>query len=140
MTRFFAPLFALALAGACASPPAPTTSTPTAPTALNQRSDTTIDGLAAAQAAGKIQLIDVRTVGEYAEGRVPGAVNVPLDQVGPQHPSIAALSKEEPVYVICASGRRSLPASDQLASLGFKAINVQGGTSGWASQGLPLEK
>lgn len=87
---------------------------------------------------GRVKLlIDVRTPEEYANGHVPGALNLPLDQLEGRVKEIPDPASE--VHVICQSGRRSQLASSQLAALGFRPVNVQGGTAGWISQGYPVE-
>lgn len=82
-------------------------------------------------------LIDVRTPEEFAEGRVPGAKNVPLDTLGSQ---VEALKSEErEIYVVCRSGGRSARAADLLARRGVRAVNVEGGTLAWQAAGEPIE-
>ena len=84
------------------------------------------------------QFIDVRTGGEYAGGHAPKAVNFPLDAL---EKDLAKLDKNQPVYVICQTGRRSQKGSEILQKAGFKNIyNIGGGTSEWISAGFPTEK
>lgn len=73
----------------------------------------------------KINLIDVRTVEEYREGHIPGAVNYPLQQIDSYQ------TKTEPVYVVCRSGNRSKQAVSILQEKGIEAINVRGGMNQW---------
>ena len=89
---------------------------------------------AAAHADGAV-VIDVREPYEYEAGHVPGARLIPLYAV-PQHG--AELPTGQTVYVICASGNRSLTGAMWLQSLGVEAISVAGGTSGWMSAGFPV--
>jgi rhodanese-related sulfurtransferase len=103
------------------------------------RRDTDVAAFKDVHAKGGIKLIDVRTPEEFASGHIPGAVNVPVNEVSPSNPTIAALSKDEEVYVVCAVGGRSSAASDTLAAGGYKAVNVGGGTEGWKAAGLPVE-
>ena len=49
------------------------------------------------------------------------------------------LDRSKPVYVICATGNRSLAMTDLLRVAGFKAWSVTGGTSAWARSGRPVE-
>lgn len=96
-------------------------------------------GLKAAMDAGPVTLIDVRTPGEYAGGHVPGAVNIPLDQLQGRLSELES-KKSETVYLICAVGGRSARATNMLASAGFStAVNVDGGTNGWKAAGYPVE-
>ena len=82
-------------------------------------------------------LVDVRTPAEYAGGHVPGARNVPLDELEGR---IAELgSGESEVYVICQSGGRSARASATLAQRGLRPVNIAGGTGAWSAAGYATE-
>lgn len=83
-----------------------------------------------------IQLIDVREPDEYAEARVPGAKLVPLATVPD---TVADLDREQPVYLICAVGGRSLQAAEWLAMQGFETVNIAGGTKGWMAAGMAVD-
>ena len=91
-----------------------------------------------AAAAGGALVIDVREPFEFAEGRVPDSVLVPLATV----PSRAEeFVKDEPVYIICRSGNRSLVAAETLVAAGYSDVrNVQGGMIAWEGAGLPIER
>jgi rhodanese-related sulfurtransferase len=80
-------------------------------------------------------VIDVREPEEYAAGHVPGARLVPMGSIPAR---LDELPAEVPVYVICASGNRSLSVADQLAEQGIDAWSVAGGTSAWAEAGRPI--
>ncbi len=80
-------------------------------------------------------VIDVREPTEYLAGHVPGARLIPLAQL-PDH--VAELPRTAPVYVICASGNRSLTAADFLARAGIDGWSVAGGTAGWTRAGHPI--
>lgn len=70
-------------------------------------------------AASGVRLVDVRSVGEYEGGHIPGAQNVPLDQLQ----SVASQwDKNAPVLVYCQTGARSAEAVTMLQGLGFKKI------------------
>ena len=89
---------------------------------------------AAAHRDGAV-VVDVREPHEYTSGHVPGAAMIPLAFV---HARLRDLPRNEPVYVICASGNRSKTAADWMDSAGISALSVAGGTSAWASAGGPL--
>lgn len=84
----------------------------------------------------EIQLIDVREADEYEEARVRGTVHVPLGSVPD---AIETLDRNRTVYVICASGGRSLRAAEFLVDAGFDAVNIAGGTKGWIASGRPVD-
>jgi len=69
-------------------------------------------------------LVDVRTPGEFAGGSVPGAVNIPLDQVSSQ---IARFKGKKGVVVFCKSGMRSGQAKSILDQNGIPQV-INGGT------------
>jgi NADPH-dependent 2,4-dienoyl-CoA reductase/sulfur reductase-like enzyme/rhodanese-related sulfurtransferase len=69
-------------------------------------------------------LLDVRDEDEFAEGHVPGAMNIPLNSL---HDSISSLSKARPLAVYCAVGGRAHNAVRLLRQKGFEACNVSGG-------------
>ncbi len=78
------------------------------------------------------ELFDVRMPDEYESAHVPGAKLVPLPQL-PER--LGDFPDDAPVYVICQSGGRSMKACEFLASQGFTAVNVAGGTMAWAESG-----
>lgn len=83
-------------------------------------------------------LVDVRTEGEFRNGHLPNAINIPLDQISNRHSEIA---QNKPVIVVCASGNRSRTASKKLASVGFSDVyNLKGGTMAWMRAGLPIKR
>src|SRR5688572_2655856 len=76
--------------------------------------------------SGAVQVVDVRTPGEYAGGHVPGAVNIPHMSVVSRK---AELDPDKEIVFICQVGGRSALACEFAASLGFKELyNVEGGT------------
>ena len=77
-----------------------------------------------------VQLVDVRTASEYAEGHIPNAVNI--DVYSPDFAEqIAKLDKEQTVAIYCRSGRRSKSAAEQAVKLGFKVVELDGGVLSW---------
>nr|WP_145484726.1 MULTISPECIES: rhodanese-like domain-containing protein [Streptomyces] len=104
---------------------------------------TTLTTLAPRQAKDRLHeltVIDVRTPGEYAGGRVPGALNIPLDQLDRALPEIRAAAERGEVLVVCASGARSENACRKLAGQGVHTATLEGGTGAWAAQGQDLER
>lgn len=83
-------------------------------------------------------VVDVREPWEYEQGRIPGALLMPLGELGQ---SIDELDPEQPVAVVCATGSRSQSAAALFGQKGFETVyNVVGGTMRWMQRGLPLEK
>jgi rhodanese-related sulfurtransferase len=73
------------------------------------------------------QIIDVRTKGEYQNGHIKGAVNIPLQDL---RNNLSKIKKDKPVITCCASGMRSASARNILSSSGF--VEVYNG-GGWIS-------
>ncbi len=81
-------------------------------------------------------VLDVRNPDEYLNKHVPGAVLVPLPELGGRLDDVPA---GRPLYVICAHGGRSRSAAEALRlQLGWDVLNVSDGTEGWASSGRPV--
>lgn len=81
-----------------------------------------------ALAAGAV-LVDVRTPAEHAAGAVPGAVNVPLDELRARHHELG----DRPVVVHCQVGQRGHTAARLLAQLGHDVQNLDGGYLTWSA-------
>lgn len=89
--------------------------------------------LAAAHRHGAV-VLDVRQPEEYAAGHVPGALLIPLDQLGSR---LDEVPRGVHLYVICKSGARSATAVEALTAAGCEATNVAGGTLAWVDAGFP---
>ena len=77
-----------------------------------------------------VQLVDVRTVKEYSEGHIPGAMNIDVNAPDFEE-KIKALDKKENVAIYCRSGRRSKIAAKKLTATGFKVIELNTGFLSW---------
>jgi rhodanese-related sulfurtransferase len=86
-------------------------------------------------ASEALQLIDVRSAGEFAAGHVPGAVNVPMDEVEAR---LDDLKGSAPVVLICQSGQRSEMTCELLRQHRPEVMFVEGGTTAWAAAGYPV--
>lgn len=75
------------------------------------------------------QLIDVRTAGEFGRGSIPGAVNIPVDEIRERQSEI----KGSNLLVNCQVGQRGHTASLLLKELGFNAVNLDGGYLTWSN-------
>ncbi|MFI1164639.1 rhodanese-like domain-containing protein [Streptomyces sp. NPDC020801] len=101
---------------------------------------TTIDPRQALSRIHELTVIDVRTPGEYAGGHLPGALNIPLDQLDRALPDIRGAAERGDVLVVCASGARSENACRILAENGIHTATLAGGTGAWAAQGHDLHR
>jgi len=87
------------------------------------------------QASGRrAQLVDVRSATEFATAHLPGAINIPLEQVELR---TADLETSAPVVLVCQGGTRARLASALLAASGKELVVLEGGTGAWLQAGYP---
>jgi rhodanese-related sulfurtransferase len=83
--------------------------------------------------------LDLRETREFVDGKVPGAIHIPLSQLKDRVGELAKF-KERPLIAYCARGMRSRSAGSVLAKAGFtKLYNLAGGHKAWKDAGLPLD-
>ena len=71
-------------------------------------------------------LLDVRQADEFESGHIPGAVNLPNEEIGTEEiPSLP--DKAQTIYIYCRSGNRSKQAADKLLALGYTNLIEFGG-------------
>lgn len=90
--------------------------------------------------ANNVQLLDVRSANEYAEGHIAHAANIDALQNDFLAKAQRSLSKKKPAYVYCRSGKRSMMAANKLAKAGYKVINLRGGIMEWMDAGKPVNR
>jgi len=82
-------------------------------------------------------VIDVRTAGEYDSGHIPGALNIPFDQVAER---IAEVEAPHGVALYCMIGPRARKGESALLAAGYeKVLHLEGGLAAWKAAGLPVE-
>jgi len=83
-------------------------------------------------------IVDVRTASEFAQGHVPGATNIPLEELRQR---AGELPQDRPLVTYCKVGQRGYMAARLLTQLGFDVMNLSGGLNTWsqfhAQQPLP---
>lgn len=78
-------------------------------------------------------ILDVRSKWEYMGGHIPGAINIPHDQLDSRLGEILPF-KNKDVVLYCASGGRVVTAAKILSSGGFsKLLHLDGDMNGWRS-------
>ena len=78
-------------------------------------------------------VVDVREPEEFANGHVPGTVNLPQADLATR---LDEVPRDRPVFVICQGGFRSLRAAQFLSQRGFSdVVSVKGGTEAWRAAG-----
>ena len=88
----------------------------------------------------KAAVVDVCEPGEFAQGHILGAKNLPLGQLEAQLAQTVK-NKTTPLVLVCASGIRSRSAVAIAKKLGYEnAQSLVGGMGAWRSASLPVEK
>ena len=78
-------------------------------------------------------IVDVRRPDEFAEGHIPGAVNIPNEEIGSERPSELP-DPDMVLLVYCRTGRRSRQAAEKLLSLGYTRVYDFGGILSWKGE------
>jgi rhodanese-related sulfurtransferase len=88
------------------------------------------------QAEGRrTQLVDVRSATEFVTSHLPGAVNIPLEQIEMRG---ADLDPKATLVLVCQAGNRSTMARKLLAAIGNHSQVLEGGTDAWLGAGYPV--
>lgn len=99
--------------------------------------------IAAAELARRIEagsaplVLDVRTPKEFAAGHIPGAVNIPYDQLAGRLEELPG-KRDTEIVVHCYSGKRAAVAEGVLRDAGYTRVrDLEGHWLGWSQAGLP---
>jgi rhodanese-related sulfurtransferase len=95
----------------------------------------TVSELAALSRHRPGQWVDVRSVSEFRSGHIPGAVNIPMDEIESR---LADLDSQERLVLICQGGQRARMTAALLAECRTDVAVLEGGTNAWKKAGLPL--
>jgi phage shock protein E len=88
----------------------------------------------------KVEILDIRTPGEFKSGRIAGAKNIDF-QAPDFEQRIEGLDKSKSYLVHCASGGRSTHSLVLFKKHQFQSIyHLDGGIKAWEKAGLPVEK
>ena len=131
----------LIVTGLFACQPNPKTESSATSESTSQTASVSVITLSAQEFASKSSagtVIDVRTAGEVAQGKIADALEIDyyssnfLDQV-------SQLPKDQELYLYCAVGARSEEAARLLVQQGFtKVYHLQGGIQGWSQEGMAV--
>jgi len=80
-------------------------------------------------------LVDVRSGSEFASGHIPGAVNIPMDQIESR---LGDLGLNLPIVLVCQSGKRARMTADLLEPCQRQITVLEGGTTAWIESDLPV--
>lgn len=96
------------------------------------------DALASRVRAGEVTLLDVRPAQEYEAGHIPGAISVPLSELGSR---LAELPRDREVVAYCRGPYCVLAvhAVEALRAEGYRATRMEEGVPDWRARGLPVE-
>jgi len=88
---------------------------------------------------GALDILDVRTPGEFHSAHIPGAVLTPLDMLDAAAFLKARGDQSKPIYMVCQSGARARRAIEKFHRAGFTGcVLLEGGTQAWMDAGLPV--
>jgi rhodanese-related sulfurtransferase len=83
-----------------------------------------------------LHLLDVRELDEWQAGRIAGSQHIPLGELRGR---LGEVPKDRTILAVCRHGNRSDAAARGLRTLGYTAVNLEGGVTAWTRAGLPLE-
>lgn len=127
MNKIFAVL--LAIMGGLASP-----------RIMAQQSTLSIEQFEKGISGTGVQILDVRTAGEFQGGFLKNAMQANWNDQDEFLKRTASLDKARPVFTYCLSGARSNAATNWLNERGYQAYNLTGGMMAWKNAGKPIEQ
>ena len=102
--------------------------------------NTDVQGFAELVADTNVVVLDVRTVAEFTEGHIDGAILIDQGQSDFVEKAKATLPIDKKIAIYCRSGRRSANAAGRLGDIGYKCVNLKGGIIAWKEAGKPVTK
>jgi thioredoxin len=87
---------------------------------------------------GKVVPVDTREAAAYARAHVPGAINMPIDQIEGRLAELHMLAGAPVLY--CRSGDKTKAMAEQLAQAGVPVAFLEGGLLAWEAEGLPVKR
>ena len=94
------------------------------------------------QSESKVIVIDVREPSEFKNGKIQGALTIPMSLMKDNKinwdKKINELNKLQNIILYCRSGRRAEIVGEEMIKKGFKVLNL-GGFDSWKSKGLPTD-
>jgi rhodanese-related sulfurtransferase len=85
-------------------------------------------------------VLDVRTPAEYADGHIPGAINIPREELAARLGELAD-ARDSDIVVYCKTGQRATEAIGVLEKKGFKRLyHLAGDYDRWSGEKRPIVK
>lgn len=104
------------------------------------KNNLTADEFEKAISKDSVQVLDVRTPGEYTSGHIKNTLLANWNDKAEFDRRISFIDKSKPVYVYCLAGGRSAAAAEKMRSIGFeKVYELQGGINAWKAADKGLE-
>ena len=104
------------------------------------KTNLTADEFEKAVVKDAVQILDVRTPGEYAGGHIKNTLLANWNDTAEFERRLAFVDKNKPVYVYCLAGGRSAAAAQKMRVMGFeKVYELQGGINAWKAGNKNLE-
>lgn len=105
-----------------------------------QTSTVAVNEFEAGTNTAAVQILDVRTPGEFESGHIKGALLADWNNKAEYNRRVSFIDKTKPVYIYCLAGGRSAAAAKQLRAEGFaNVVELKGGINAWKAAGKPLE-
>jgi phage shock protein E len=119
--------------------PAPVDAQPIFPDVPRVSQQALLARIAQKRADAPLLVLDVRTPAEFAAGHIPGARNIPHDQLAQRIAELDSVRDSE-IVVYCRTGRRSGTALHTLKAAGFARLeHLDGDYTAWAAAKQPIE-
>jgi rhodanese-related sulfurtransferase len=80
-----------------------------------------------------VQLVDVRSAAEFRTGHIPGAVNIPMEEIEGR---LTDLNPRLPVVLVCQAGARAKITANRLQARQIECVVLEGGTNSWVAASL----
>lgn len=87
---------------------------------------------------GRIVFVDTRDASSYGRAHLPGAVNMPIEEIETRLAELHMLPGAPVLY--CRSGDKTQPMAEKLAEAGVPVAFLEGGLLGWEAEGLGVER
>ena len=100
--------------------------------------NTDVQGFSELIADSNVVVLDVRTVAEFTEGHIKGAILIDQKQSDFIEKAKSSLPIDKKIAIYCRSGRRSANAAGRLTDVGYKCVNLKGGILAWKDAGMPV--
>ena len=100
--------------------------------------NTDVQGFSELVADTNVVVLDVRTVDEFNDGHIKGAILIDQGQSDFIEKAKSLLPIDKKIAIYCRSGRRSANAAGRLADIGYKCVNLKGGIIAWKEAGMPV--